>query len=82
MKENKMYPNYGLMLDPSDRSVNYDKKNFGRWEDGKITTRTCWTRFRKNNGINGKTYRFNEEWFVEFLNSLGYFQGGGYGRED
>lgn len=78
----KYYPDYGSMMESSDRCVNYDKKNFGRWEDGKISLKTCWTRFKKNNHIDGRRYRFSPEWFEAFLNGMGYYAGGGYGRED
>lgn len=81
MELENIYPDLGSMLDPTDKAVNYDKKQFGRWEDGRISTRTCWTRFKRNNNI-GKRYRFNEEWFEAYLHGLGYYQGGGYGRED
>lgn len=77
----RIYPDYGRLLKADSRSITYDKATFGKWEDGKISLRTCYTRFLKNNELDGRRYRFNEEWFTAWLNSLGYYEGCGYGRE-
>ena len=63
---------YAEYLKKTWLSVVSDQKLFRAWENGEVTTLTCFQRWKKNNNVPSSAIEYDRDNFILWLNSLGY----------